>query len=110
MYLSVPLPRAMERQLAVTYIPANGEAPTRCVVSLNKQSRIGKLKEELLQTLGKNVATSNVALAEVLENHIARILVRYFVRLFLAKEEQEGDSLFRFNSRRYYPPRVIFIW
>ncbi|XP_046608674.1 uncharacterized protein LOC124299491 isoform X2 [Neodiprion virginianus] len=75
MYLSVPLPRAMERQLAVTYIPAIGGAPTRCVVSLNKQSRIGKLKEELLRTLGKtDVATTNVALAEVLENHIARIL------------------------------------
>lgn len=77
MYLSVPLPRAMERQLAVTYIPSNGEAPTRCVVSLNKQSRIGKLKEELLETLGKrDIAVANVALAEVLENHIARILVR----------------------------------
>lgn len=77
MYLSVPLPHAMERQLSVTYIPANSDAPVRCVVSLNKQSRIGKLKEELLKTLGKeDVPASNVALAEVLENHIARILVR----------------------------------
>ncbi|XP_012252717.2 uncharacterized protein LOC105684145 isoform X2 [Athalia rosae] len=75
MYLSVPLPRAMERQLSVTYIPANVDAPTRCVVSLNKQSRIGKVKAELLETLGKaNVSTANVALAEVLENHIAKIL------------------------------------
>lgn len=79
MYLSVPLPHAMERQLTVTYIPADNNPPVRCVVSLNKQSRIGKLKEELLKTLGKeDVPTSNVALAEVLENHIAKILVRNF--------------------------------
>ena len=78
MYLSVPLPHAMERQLSVTYIPAYNNAPIRCVVSLNKQSKIGKLKEELLKTLGKeNVPTNNVALAEVLENHIARILVSF---------------------------------
>ncbi|KAK0097581.1 hypothetical protein PV326_000949 [Microctonus aethiopoides] len=75
MYLSVPLPHAMERQLSVTYVPANNDPPVRCVVSLNKQSRIGKLKEELLKTLGKeDLATNNVAIAEVLENHISRIL------------------------------------
>ncbi|KAM0731930.1 Ubiquitin carboxyl-terminal hydrolase 32 [Formica fusca] len=75
MYLSVPLPHAMERQLNVTYVPANGDQPMRCVVSLNKQSRIGKLKEELLKTLGKeNISVTNIALAEVLENHIAKIL------------------------------------
>ncbi|XP_066586178.1 ubiquitin carboxyl-terminal hydrolase 4-like isoform X2 [Prorops nasuta] len=75
MYLSVPLPHAMERQLNVTYVPANGDQPIRCVVSLNKQLRIGKLKEELLKTLSKqNVSVVNVALAEVLENHIAKIL------------------------------------
>lgn len=66
----------MERQLNVTYVPANGDQPMRCVVSLNKQSRIGKLKEELLKTLGKeNISVTNIALAEVLENHIAKILV-----------------------------------
>lgn len=76
MYLSVPLPHAMERQLSVTYVPANNDPPVRCVVSLNKQSRIGKLKEELLKTLGKeDLATNNIAVAEVLENHISRILV-----------------------------------
>ncbi|XP_015120377.1 uncharacterized protein LOC107043396 isoform X1 [Diachasma alloeum] len=75
MYLSVPLPHAMERQLTVTYIPATNEPPLRCVVSLNKQSNIGKLKEELLKTLEKDdVPTGNVALAEVLENHISRIV------------------------------------
>ncbi|XP_043249168.1 uncharacterized protein LOC122395562 isoform X1 [Colletes gigas] len=75
MYLSVPLPHAMERQLNVTYVPANGDQPVKCVVSLNKQSRIGKLKEELLKTLDKEyIAVTNIALAEVLENHISKIL------------------------------------
>ncbi|KAK2581563.1 hypothetical protein KPH14_005214 [Odynerus spinipes] len=75
MYLSVPLPHAMERQLTVTYVPAYGARPIRCVISLNKQSRIGKLKEELLHTLEKDtISLSNIALAEVLENHIAKIL------------------------------------
>nr|XP_050864838.1 uncharacterized protein LOC127070644 isoform X2 [Vespula vulgaris] len=75
MYLSVPLPRAMEKQLTVTYVPAYGARPIRCVVSLNKQSRVGKLKEELLHTLEKDtISLSNIALAEVLENHIAKIL------------------------------------
>ncbi|XP_031783656.1 uncharacterized protein LOC100115425 isoform X2 [Nasonia vitripennis] len=75
MYLSVPLPHAMERQLTITYIPSNGEPPVRCVVSLNKQSRVSKLKEELLKILDKeDVSTSSIALAEVFENHIAKIL------------------------------------
>jgi len=91
MYLSVPLPHAMERQLNVTYVPANGDQPMRCVISLNKQSRIGKLKEELLKTLGKeDISVMNIALAEVLENHIAKILVgtnKYAFFLTLLKYE-----------------------
>ncbi|XP_033335346.2 uncharacterized protein LOC117225727 [Megalopta genalis] len=75
MYLSVPLPHAIERQLNVTYVPANGDQTIKCVVSLNKQSRIGKLKDELLKTLSKeNITVANIALAEVLENHISKIL------------------------------------
>lgn len=91
MYLSVPLPHAMERQLNVTYIPANGDQPMRCVISLNKQSRIGKLKEELLKTLGKeDISVTNIALAEVLENHIAKILVgtnKYVCFFILSKSD-----------------------
>lgn len=79
MYLSVPLPHAMERQFVVTYIPANGEVPVKCVITLNKQSRIGALKDELLKTLNKeDVPASNVALAEVLDDHISKILVSLF--------------------------------
>lgn len=84
MYLSVPLPRAMEKQLTVTYVPAYGAQPIRCVVSLNKQSRVGKLKEELLHTLEKDtISLSNIALAEVLENHIAKVLVSIKTCLYI---------------------------
>ncbi|XP_034941167.1 ubiquitin carboxyl-terminal hydrolase 10-like isoform X2 [Chelonus insularis] len=75
MYLSVPLPHAMERQLNITFIPINNGPSVRCVLSFNKQSRIGKLKEELLKTLGKeDIITNNIVFAEVLENHISKIL------------------------------------
>ncbi|XP_044004424.1 uncharacterized protein LOC122849710 [Aphidius gifuensis] len=76
MYLSVPLPHAMERQLTVTYVPASIEPATKCVLSLNKQSRVVKMKEELIKLLGiDDVSINNIAFAEVLEDHIAtRIL------------------------------------
>ena len=86
MYLSVPLPHAMETQLSVTYVPAKNEPPIRCVVSLNKQARVGKLKEELLKILdNEHIAVSNIALAEVLENHISKPLVSMFVKLVCIK-------------------------
>ncbi|XP_011499949.1 PREDICTED: uncharacterized protein LOC105363848 [Ceratosolen solmsi marchali] len=75
MYLSVPLPHAMERQFTVTYIPSNGEPSMRCVVSLNKQSRVNKLKEELLKTLGKeDIPIARIAMVKVFNNHIANTL------------------------------------
>ncbi|KAJ8674778.1 hypothetical protein QAD02_010564 [Eretmocerus hayati] len=75
MYLSVPLPHAMERQFTITYIPSNGDPPIKCVVSLHKQSRVSTLKEELIKTLDRNsMTTSHIALAEVFDHHIAKIL------------------------------------
>ena len=82
MYLSVPLPHAMERQLTVTYIPADGHPPIRCVVSLNKQSKVGKLKEEVLKILRIEVPISKILFAEVLDKHISKIIVRNFYFLF----------------------------
>ena len=95
MYLSVPLPNAMERQLCVTYIPANGMLPIRCVLTLNKQSRVSQAKEELIKSLElENMTTSSIALAEVLENHIAKILVSksfQFIKNYV--EGLEGSKL-----------------
>ena len=112
MYLSVPLPHAMERQLTVTYIPASGEAPVRCVVSLNKQSRVSKLKEELLKTLGKeDVSTTSIALAEVFENHIAKILViSRFVYFKLYSEGLENSTLVRVRLLLILPSDIDILW
>lgn len=73
MYLSVPLPHAMERQICVTFVPANAKKPIHYLVTLNKQDKIIKLKEELIKCIGHD-APKNIALAEVLDSHIARIL------------------------------------
>lgn len=75
MYLSVPLPHAMERQLCVTYVPADDSRPIRCVLELNKQSRLSRVKEELIKVLELNVLSSSIVFAEVFENHIAKFLV-----------------------------------
>ena len=99
MYLSVPLPHAMERQLSVTYVSADNEPPVRCVISLNKQARVGKLKEELLKSLEKeHVAMSNIALAEVLEDHIARILVSTFFKLINIEKYHDFGGSRRWHS------------
>ncbi|KAJ9574660.1 hypothetical protein L9F63_008192, partial [Diploptera punctata] len=73
MYLSVPLPHAMERQICVTFVPASSKEPVRYLVTLNKQDKVVKLKEQLIKSIGQD-APKNLALAEVLDSHIARIL------------------------------------
>ncbi|XP_069684721.1 uncharacterized protein [Periplaneta americana] len=73
MYLSVPLPHAMERQICVTFVPASSKEPIRYLVTLNKQDKVIKLKEQLIKCIGQD-APKNIALAEVLDSHIARIL------------------------------------
>ncbi|XP_049763411.1 uncharacterized protein LOC126092050 [Schistocerca cancellata] len=73
MYLSVPLPHAMERQICVTFVSAANDKAVKYLLTLNKQERVVRLKEELLKCMGKD-APKHVALAEVLDSHIARIL------------------------------------
>ncbi|XP_066993985.2 uncharacterized protein [Anabrus simplex] len=73
MYLSVPLPHAMERQICVTFVPATSSSSTKYLVTLNKQDRVKSLKEQVLLRLGEN-GPKNIALAEVLDSHIARVL------------------------------------
>lgn len=62
--------------LGVTFVPANAKKPIRYLVTLNKQDKIIKLKEELIKCIGHD-APKNIALAEVLDSHIARILVSW---------------------------------
>lgn len=76
MYLSVPLPHAMEQQICVTFVPANSNPPTKFLLTLNKQDKIVKIKEHLRKVMKVNV-TMSLELAEVLHHHIARILVSF---------------------------------
>jgi ubiquitin carboxyl-terminal hydrolase 4/11/15 len=59
--------------IGVTFVPANAK-PIRYLVTLNKQDKVLKLKEQLIKCIGHD-APKNIALAEVLDSHIARILV-----------------------------------
>lgn len=73
MYLSVPLPHAMERQICVTFVPAASNNAVKYLVTLNKQDKVKNLKEQVMLRMGDN-APKSIALAEVLDSHIARIL------------------------------------
>ena len=54
-------------------IASDSRPPVRYMVTLNKQDNIKKLKEKLLELIGEE--TADIVIAEVLDNHIARILV-----------------------------------
>ncbi|XP_052783368.1 uncharacterized protein LOC128219583 [Mya arenaria] len=71
MYLSVPIPHAMERQLCVTLISGNSE-PTRYLLTMHKQDKISHVKQQLCALIGRNVG--DLIIAEVLDWHISRIL------------------------------------
>jgi ABC-type metal ion transport system substrate-binding protein len=62
--------------LGVTFVPASSKNPIRYLVTLNKQDKVIKLKEQLIKCVGQD-APKNIALAEVLDSHIARILVSW---------------------------------
>lgn len=74
MYLSVPLPHAMELQLCVTFVPASSSPPTKFLLTLNKQEKVKHIREKLCTMLEVSSSTS-VEIAEVLHHHIARFLV-----------------------------------
>ncbi|XP_074658140.1 uncharacterized protein LOC141911078 [Tubulanus polymorphus] len=86
MYLSVPLPRAMEKQIPVMYIPYGARQrqslkPTLYLVTINKTDLVSKIKTQLLKLLnssgsgsGYSCGEENIILAEVFDNHISRIL------------------------------------
>ncbi|XP_013415343.1 uncharacterized protein LOC106177185 [Lingula anatina] len=73
MYLSVPLPRAMERQIIVTYVASESKHPVRYCLTLFKGDCIRKLKEGLRTMIGLD-ESCDLIIAEVLENHVARIV------------------------------------
>ncbi|PVD18765.1 hypothetical protein C0Q70_21317 [Pomacea canaliculata] len=71
MYLSLPIPHAMERQISVVFIrPCN--LATRYLVTLHKNDKVQRLRQSLQALTGTE--SSDVILAEVLDNHVSRIL------------------------------------
>lgn len=58
----------------VTFVPAKSHEPMEYLLTLNKQDRVANIKEHLLKLLDEPVA-SQLMVAEVLDNHIAKILV-----------------------------------
>ncbi|XP_052107037.1 uncharacterized protein LOC127739380 [Mytilus californianus] len=70
MYLSVPLPRANERQLCVMYLSVDN-TPTQYLMTMDKRDRISKVKD-ILRHMTKT--DNNIIMAEVLDHHVARIV------------------------------------
>lgn len=61
----------------VTFIPSACERnPVQYLITLNKRDKISKLREQLVQLLNKTeVKGLTIVLAEVFDNHIAKMLV-----------------------------------
>ncbi|XP_034230105.1 uncharacterized protein LOC117638965 [Thrips palmi] len=78
MYLSVPLPHAMERQLCVTYVPLETEPVIKILLILNKQDKVRHLRDAIIDLRLKEGHVLDegvtIVLAEVLDHHIAKFL------------------------------------
>ncbi|XP_076454065.1 uncharacterized protein LOC143289100 [Babylonia areolata] len=71
MYLSLPIPHAMERQICVVYVRPH-KSTVRYMLTLHKNDKVQQLRHEL-QTL-TGTENTDVIIAEVLDNHVSRIL------------------------------------
>lgn len=60
---------------AVTYVSSSGSPPTRYLITLCKVSYVSDLKAALCKMAGLD-SPEHVVVAEVFDNHIARIVVR----------------------------------
>ncbi|XP_033759609.1 uncharacterized protein LOC117341858 [Pecten maximus] len=69
MYLSIPLPHSMERQICVWLMPVTG-SPTKYLVTLHKNDKVQTIKQQLKAFTGDQ----DLVMAEVLEGHIAKTL------------------------------------
>ena len=76
MYLSVPLPRALERVVQVVFISASaGSKPSRHRLVLQLYDEVSKMRQLLVKTLQlEDGQISQLVLAEVANHSIARIL------------------------------------
>ncbi|XP_026286437.1 uncharacterized protein LOC113212074 isoform X1 [Frankliniella occidentalis] len=78
MYLSVPLPHAMERQICLTYVPLETRPIVKVLLTMNKQDKVRHLRDAIIALRLKegHVLDDGVTLvlAEVFDHHIAKFL------------------------------------
>ncbi|XP_035692967.1 ubiquitin carboxyl-terminal hydrolase 32-like [Branchiostoma floridae] len=74
MYLSVPLPRATDRQIVVTWVPCDHSTPVRYCLTVQDYGKVLDLKMALQVVLGGPQDQDMVVLAEVFDHHISRTL------------------------------------
>lgn len=73
MYLSVPLPNAMQKKLKVTFIGESLKHPTEFLLELNKYDNVNYLRDQILIKVGCEVK-GPIVIAEVFDHHIAKVL------------------------------------
>lgn len=64
----------IHRFTGVTFISATKEPPVQYLVTLTKQDEVLKIKQELLKLMSEEL-NYPIVIAEVFDNHIAKILV-----------------------------------
>ena len=76
MYLSVPLPRALERTVDVVYVGAGRlHKPARHLLVLQQYDQVSKLRQTLLKQLClEDGSSGQLVLVEVVNHYIARTL------------------------------------
>lgn len=89
MYLSVPLPRALERQIEVVYIPASGTAgSSRHRLLLQQYDEVSKLRQMLAKCLGlEDERSGRLVLTEVAN----RVIVRFLEDQLLLRNLTDGQ-------------------
>ena len=57
----------------VIFVPSDNKQPVRYLITLNRQDSVKALKNHVMVMIGEE--SCDMIIAEVLDNHIARILV-----------------------------------
>lgn len=66
--------------LDVTFVSATNKPPVKYLITVNKQDDIKKVKNELVNLIGEDKHSDLLVVAEVLNKHISKILVRILMR------------------------------
>lgn len=75
MYLPVPLPNAHILQLDVVYVSCQPfQPPLSILVNMSPADTAATLKEKVISLLNLSIPTSNLSVAEVIDNHVARVV------------------------------------